>query len=119
MDWSDVAASEATYGEKADHLAFKVTLKFLAEHMDEEARKVYGWHKTHGDPERDDLFLKLFFKKYCNPFGSGDPVAWKCENVSACATALMRQVYEAKHRGKSTNYHTPPLFSRGCDSDDF
>ena len=96
MDWSDVAASEATYGEKADHLACMVTLKFLVEHMDDEARQHLSWLKHNATPERNDLFLKLFFNKYCNPFGSGDPVAWKCENVSACAVALMGQVYEER-----------------------
>ena len=93
--WSDVAASTATYGEKADHLAFKVTLRFLGEHMDDEAKQEYMWHKTHGAAERDDLFLKVFFTKYCNPFGSGEPVSWTCENVSACAIATMREVFEA------------------------
>jgi hypothetical protein len=96
MDWSGVAASEATYRNKADHLACMVTLKFLVEHMDDEAMQHLSWLKHNATNERNDLFLKLFFTTYCNPF-RGDPVFWKCgENVSACAIALMRQVHEAQ-----------------------
>ncbi len=37
-----------------------------------------------------------FFWKCCNPYGlgPGEPVSWSCRNVSACAIATMREVFD-------------------------
>ena len=82
-----------SFSSKAEHLAWKVTYHYLMDNMDENAKLEFQWYQVKNTSKKTREFIFRFFEKYSNPL-RGRIVEWECRNVSACAIATMREVFE-------------------------
>ena len=75
---------------KAEYLALKITREYLNTHLDEAAKRhLERFERSHSITP----FHMAFFQKHALVYSSFDaPVAFNCNNPSACAIALLREL---------------------------
>ena len=75
---------------KAEHLAVKMTKSYLDTHLDEAAKRHL---ERFAISNSRTTFMRAFFEKHALVYSSFDaPVVFNCNNPSACAIALLRQL---------------------------